>query len=175
MVMLVIVMPVIVWDGGFGQVEYRMKFVGPDGLPIPGVQLRVEDEHGTNFFHYPVTDYVDGRVPVSGDDGMLTFHHVSHGPEFGGRCRELFGVRFGTCRAPTFVCRFLLDGKEIYRSKFNEMNAGATDRSVTRSWNYVEWLPSRREGESIMDMFSRKSDQRDKDRNGTVDMGRPPR
>ena len=88
--LLVVGTPMMVWDGGFGQVEYRVKFVRADGSPTPGVQLRVENEQGTNFFHYPVTDYVDGRVPVSEGDGVLTFHHVSNGPEFGGRCWELF-------------------------------------------------------------------------------------
>jgi hypothetical protein len=51
------------------------------------------------------------------------------------------------------------------------MNATATDRRVTRAWNQVEWLPALRQAETIMDMFSRESDQRDKDRNGKVDMG----
>ena len=169
--LLVIGTPMMVWDGGFGQVEYRMKFVRADGSPTPGVQLRVENEQGTNFFHYPVTDYVDGRVPVSDGDGVLTFHHVSNGPEFGGRCWELFGLCFGTCKGPRFVCRFLLDGKEIHRATFNDMNASATDHRVTRTWNQVEWLPALREGESVMDMFSRESDDRDKDQNGKVDMG----
>ena len=51
------------------------------------------------------------------------------------------------------------------------MNANATDHRITRTWNQVEWLPALREGESVMDMFSRESDHRDKDRNGKVDMG----
>jgi len=65
----------------------------------------------------------------------------------------------------------LLDGNEIYRSKFNDMNARPTDQRVNRSWSYAEWLPARRDGESIMDMFSRESDRRDKDRIGQKDMG----
>lgn len=168
---LVVGTPVAVWDGGFGQIEYQIKFAGADGSPIPGVQLRVENEEGTNFLYYPVTDYGEGRVPTSGGDGVLTFHHVSDGLEFGGRCWELFGVCFGTCKGPPFVCRFLLAGKEIHRSKFNDMNRKATDQRVTRSWNYIERLPTCREGESTMDMFSRERDQRDKDRNGKVEMG----
>ena len=163
--------PVVIWDGGFGDVEYRIKFVGVDGSPIPNVQLRVENDQGTNYFHYPVTDYVDGRVPTSGDDGVLTFHHISNRPEFGGRYWKLFGVCLGTCKSPAFTCRFLLDDKEIHRSKFNDMNARANGRRVTRTWNHLEWLPARREGESIRDAFSRESDRRDKDRNGNLDMG----
>ncbi|MBX7073319.1 MAG: hypothetical protein K1X71_09240 [Pirellulales bacterium] len=164
-------MPVMVWDGGFGQVEYQIRFVDSEGAPIPGVQLRVENEQGANFFHYPVTDYAEGRAPASGDDGVLTFHHVGGGPEFSGRCTEWFGICFGECNAPIFICRFLLDGKEVYRSKFNDMNANATQQQVLRVWNHMDWLPVRREGETIMDVYVRESDHRDRDDNGDVDRG----
>jgi hypothetical protein len=149
----------------------NIRFVHEDGTPIPGVELRVENEQGTNFYHYPVTDYVEGRVPTSDTNGVLKFHHVAEGPEYGGRCWLLYGLCFGTCQGPTFVCRFLLEGQETPRAKCNDMNTAAKGPPITRTWNQADWLPAVRHGETIMVVFSREYDQRDKDRNGMVDMG----
>src|SRR4051794_40604074 len=44
------------WVAGFAQEEYRMTFKDRAGRPVRGVQLRVENESGSNFYHFPVTD-----------------------------------------------------------------------------------------------------------------------
>jgi hypothetical protein len=169
-VIIAICTRMFVWDGGFGQVEYQLTFIGDDGKPIEGVQLQVESQNGTNYFHYPVTDYIDGVTPTSNNEGVLTFHHVGDGVEFGGGCWELFGFAFGECKGPVFELRFMLDGREIHRCKFNDLNALAGRDRVTRTWIRTEWLPPCQTGESLMELFARENDNRDKDQNGKTDM-----
>jgi hypothetical protein len=46
----------IVWDDIWGQEEYRITFTDRAGRPVQGVELRVENEAGSTFYHFPVTD-----------------------------------------------------------------------------------------------------------------------
>lgn len=162
-----------VWDGGFRQAEYQLTLVDRAGKPVPGVELRVEGESGANFYHYPVTDYSPNSTLASNDKGVLTFHHVKLGGlEFGGKCSELFWIiPIGECNSPIFVCRFVADGKEIYRCKFNDLRSIATEGSepITRTWNWLDCLPCS-SGKEAMDWYKREHAGRDKDKNGTVDM-----
>jgi hypothetical protein len=137
----------VVWDGGFRQAEYQLRFVDGDGKPIPGVQIRVENSTGLTFYHYPVTDYLEGRTLSSDKDGVLTFHHVNYsGIEFGGQCSHLFWlIPIGQCDSPTFICRFLANGKDIYRCNFRDLKSPANDthQEVVLPWTWEENLPLR--------------------------------
>src|SRR5262249_3065671 len=75
----------IVWDGGYPVTEFQLTFVNPDGRPVEGVELRVENREGTNYFYYPVTDYLPGQTPTSDRNGLMEFHHVGRAIEFHGR------------------------------------------------------------------------------------------
>jgi hypothetical protein len=98
----------IVWDGGYGQGEIEVTFRNPDGVPVPGVRLRVEDEVGRVFFLYPVSDYLPDHVPTSDADGRMVFHHVASGVEFSGVVELVASREVVVARGPVFICRFLL-------------------------------------------------------------------
>jgi hypothetical protein len=133
----------IIWDGGFCPAEYRITFRDSGGNAVPGVELRVENGQGSEFFHYPVTDYLPDQIPTSGDDGVLVFHHACYsGLEFSGRCWYLFFViPMGEQRGPVYVCRFLYRGQEVYRIRYDDLSAGDWNgnRSVKRRWKWPDW------------------------------------
>ena len=58
---------VTAWGAVWEREEYRFTFRDRAGRPVQGVRLRVENRSGTNFYHFPVTDYLPGRVPTSDD------------------------------------------------------------------------------------------------------------
>jgi len=143
------------WVAGFPDAEYQITFVDRSGNPIEGIELRVEDLKGTQFFYYPVTDYVPTSIPKSDHAGLLTFHHVGYGPEFSGRCIVYFGfIQRGSCSGPRYVCRFLLHAKEVGRIRFDDLSSLVTSKgsgTVSRKWswvknnpfpNYAEWTKS---------------------------------
>ena len=72
------------WGGSYGylQIEHELTFLDPNGNPIEGVELRVEDQSGKEFFCFPVTDYLPGQTPKSDKDGVIRFHHVSTAVEW---------------------------------------------------------------------------------------------
>jgi hypothetical protein len=130
--------PTILWDGDWVEEEYRFTFVGRGGQPVGGVQLRVENEAGTTFYHFPVCDYLPGHAPASGSDGVLVFHHAP-GNGVGGKVWLLFGlIPIAQDGPPTYVCRFLLGGREVHRVRYNDLvNTGG--RTVRRRWKWPTW------------------------------------
>jgi hypothetical protein len=44
----------LIWDGGYLDAEFQITFVDERQHPIQGIELRVEDEAGRNYFHFPV-------------------------------------------------------------------------------------------------------------------------
>src|SRR5262249_41742676 len=132
----------VIWDGGFCRAEFRITFRDAQGRPVEGVELRVEDERGSEFFHYPVTDYLPGQVPAADADGTLVFHHATYsGLEFGGQSYYLFFViPVGQHHGPTYVCRFLYRGREVYRVPYDDLNAEAwKGPTVRRRWRWPDW------------------------------------
>ena len=112
------------WDGGYASAEYQIVFNDSDGKPLPGVTLRVEDESAYPRFNYPVTDFRVLRTPRSDENGLLTFHHVSRGIEFGGTIWNLFFLIKieKTPPLPVYHCKFLHDHREIYSVKYADLN-----------------------------------------------------
>jgi hypothetical protein len=132
----------MIWDGAFPQTEFRLLFRDGNGKPIPGVELRVENRSGSTFFHYPVTDYLPEQIPTSDKDGVMVFHHVSRGIEFGGQCSHfLFVVPVGECASPQYICRFLRQGKELSRVPYQDLknDRGITTTRVNRQWKWSDW------------------------------------
>jgi len=127
----------IIWDGGFPDVEYRLKFVDGEGNPVPGVTLTVYTKAGAVCHFYPVDEFVPDQPVVSDANGQMVFHHSSEGLEFGGReYRNMFGLGFGE-DAPHYVCVFTHEGREVFRTPFN-LHRREWEQfrkpSVTRRW-----------------------------------------
>jgi hypothetical protein len=127
------------WVGIFQQEEYRFTFRDRHGRPFEGVQLRVENPAGTNFYHFPVTDYLPGQVPTSDANGVLVFHHAP-ATWVSGTGWWLFGVvPTGEHAAPAYVCRFLHGGREVHRVRYNDLvNTGG--QTVKRRWKWLTWV-----------------------------------
>ena len=137
----------IIWDGGYPQAEFQITFQDATGQPVEGVELRVEDYEGHNYFHYPVTDYLPGQTPTSDQAGLMVFHHVSSGIEFSGReCSLFFVIPIEERRGPRFLCRFLRDGAEVHRIDFRELAWWEGQwwqvPKVTRRWKPPDWPPA---------------------------------
>jgi hypothetical protein len=134
----------IQWGGGYAQAEIQLSFRDAKGTPIEGVELRVEDRDGRECFYYPVSDYAPGQIPKSDHDGLMVLHHVSQGLEFGGSQVDLFFlIPIDTQPAPVFLCRFLHQGREVYRSSFSELDrrgeASEPGPEVKRRWQWPSW------------------------------------
>jgi hypothetical protein len=138
MVLGLVFSPTILWDGDWVEEEYRFTFVGRGGQPVGDVRLRVENESGTNFYHFPVCDYLPGHLPASGPDGVLVFHHAP-GNGVGGKVWLLFGlIPVGENSGPAYVCRFLLDGREVHRVRYHALlDTGV--QTVRRRWKWPTW------------------------------------
>ena len=133
-----------VGDGRYGQAEFQLTFLDPSGNPIEGVELRVEDQQGRTYFHYPVDDYVPLQIPTSDRNGLMVFHHVSRGFEFSERTYNLFFViRIRETPAPAFFCCFLQDGEEVYRIPFRDLDWWEETwehvTKVKRRWQSPAW------------------------------------
>jgi len=112
------------WAGscGYLQLEYELTFLDSGGNPIEGVELRVADQRGNEFFCFPVTDYLPGHRPKSDKDGVIRFHHVSTGVEWDNYgCLLFWHIPVQTTSSPDYVCRFLLGGKEVHRVRYREL------------------------------------------------------
>jgi hypothetical protein len=109
----------ISWDGGYVSAEYQIVFSDRDGNPLPGVTLRVHEESFCPRFDHPVTDFRVLRTPRSDENGLLTFHHVSRGIEFGGTIWNLFFLikMDMTPPLPVYHCKFFHEHREIYSVK----------------------------------------------------------
>jgi hypothetical protein len=133
----------VIWDGGFSEAEYRITFVDDNGQPIEGIKLKVQDKLGTVYYYYPVSDFSPSRTPTSDQSGVLVFHHVDTGVEFGGRCAQLFWFfPIGQCNTPQFVCRFLLNDKDVYHCLYHELehSAKATNEIASRTWKWTDYF-----------------------------------
>src|SRR5438309_1625619 len=103
-----------VWDGGFHQAEFRLRFVDAEDRPVSGVTLLVTDALGQRANCYPVSDFHEGAELQSDEGGILTFHHVGLGPEYSGRIRHVFFlIPIGKRTAPIYYCRFYRNGDLI--------------------------------------------------------------
>ena len=139
--------PCVVSDGSYPQAEFQLVLKDPAGKPLEGVELRVEDQEGRNYFHYPVNDYLPGKVPASDRDGVIVFHHVPEGVEYSSRTTYVFGViPIVEQRPPTFICRFLREGQEVCRIPFRELcswlKTSEDYSKVTRRWIWPVWRES---------------------------------
>jgi hypothetical protein len=110
-----------VWDGNFPQIEFQVSFLDKQGRPIKGVTLAVTDYKGALAYGYPVTDYREDSVPTSNNDGLMIFHHVTLGTEFGGKCRWVFfAIPVGDCEAPKYTLHFFVQDKEVSGYEYNK-------------------------------------------------------
>jgi hypothetical protein len=138
----------MLWDGGYLRAEYRVTFQDPEGRPVEGIELRVEDRQGHTFYHYPVTDYLPGHIPTSDSNGLMVFHHAGGGIEFSGKCWFLFGfIPVEEHPGPVYVCQFLHRGREVYRVRYGELDSwrrGTWDEveKVKRRWKRPDWPAS---------------------------------
>jgi hypothetical protein len=131
----------ITWDGGWPAEEYSFTFRDQHGRPVEGVRLRVENEAGTNFYYFPVADYKPEQTPTSDADGVLVFHHSSF-TWLSGQMKQVFSwSKFGwvwvevSRPLPVYVCRFLLNDKEVYRVRYNDLN-NTGGQQVKRRWRW---------------------------------------
>jgi hypothetical protein len=109
-----------IWDGGFPNVECRLKFVDANNKPVPGVTLTVFTEGGGVCHFYPVDEFVPDRPVISDAEGRMVFRHTGGGLEFAGHeYYNLFGMRIGETSAPRYRCMFSLDGREVFSTPFN--------------------------------------------------------
>jgi hypothetical protein len=140
------------WGGSYGYntLEYELTFKDTTGRPIEGIELKVEDRRGEEFFCFPVTDYVPGQTPKSGKDGVLQFHHVMTGVEWDNYGWSLFWcIPIATTRSPVYVCRFLRGGQEVLRIPYGELpywdwpgRGWEQVPKVKRSWNWSTTIPN---------------------------------
>ena len=111
-----------VWVGHYLQAEYQITFQDPGGNPVEGIELRVEDPEGRDYFHFPVDDYLPGQAPTSDRNGLMVFHHVQRSVELTGRTYYVFFViPIRDPGFPVFLCRFLYQGQEVYRVPFLDL------------------------------------------------------
>ena len=139
------------WGGscGFRQIEHELTFLDQTGKPIEGVELKVEDESGNEFFCFPVTDYLPGQKPKSDKDGVIRFHHVITGVEWDNYGWSLFWcLPVQTTRSPVYVCRFLCGGNEVHRVRYNDLpdwdwpgKGWEEVPKVKRKWNWPATTP----------------------------------
>ena len=125
--------------GAFAHAQYEFTFHTPDGAPLRGVRLQVVDDKGEDSFHYPVSDYSAGSAPTSDAQGVLTFHHVNreHPEWFGSGSYLFFLIPVGEgAHAPVYYCRFVHEGREVYKARYNDLDAEATagGETVRRRW-----------------------------------------
>jgi hypothetical protein len=162
------------WDGSFAQAEYQLIFTDADGRPLQGIELRVEDSAGNDHRHFPVTDYVARNIPTSDEDGKLVFHHTCYGGlEFGGRCSHLLWfISVGDCESPRYVCRFMRDGREIYRCWFNDLNltARSSESIVKANWDWTENTPWTLDRKIDGEEWNARRSACDRDRDGKLNI-----
>jgi hypothetical protein len=135
-----------VWDGGFPSVEFQFRFVDVNEVPIRGVELRVLTKDGDEAFGYPVTDYLSDSVPMSDENGLLSFHHLSVGVEFSGRRRHLFfliPVETGN-GIPRYTVQFLFDSTVITSYPYHKLHPHdlASLPTVNRDVSHLGKSPS---------------------------------
>jgi hypothetical protein len=134
----------MIWDGGYATAEFQMTFVDEERKPLQGIELRVEDEGGHTYFHYPVTDYLPDHTPISDHNGLMVFHHAGHGVEFSGEVRYLYCLLPRKVRrGPVYICRFVRGDTEVYRISFSQLDdwPGSWDdvARVKRRWKWPAW------------------------------------
>jgi hypothetical protein len=132
----------------FPDIEYRLRFVNGNGPPVPNVRLHVETPAGGASPFYPVNEFLPDAAPASGADGLMVFHHVAVGNEFGtGLTRQsLFDILVWDLSGsrpepPRYACIFLLDGREVYRTSYDSLAPKKLSdcTRVTRNWRYPNW------------------------------------
>jgi hypothetical protein len=143
-------------DGEYPQVEWQIAFRDSNGLPVPGVRLRVEDLDGHEFFLYPVTDYLPDHIPMSDEAGRMVFHHVTNNVEFSEKTCQVFFVPIVVHRTPRYICRFLCGDTELARMPFGELikwNELKSEAMVKRQWKTPIW-PTNELYETLDESFS---------------------
>jgi len=140
------------WGGScaYPQREYELTFVDSLGNPIEGVELKVEDIRGKEFFCFPVTDYLPGQTTKSDKFGVMQFHHVRTGVEWDEFGWSLFGLfDIHTTKSPVYICRFLRDGMEVYRVAYGKLphwdcpgRRWEDVPKVTRRWKWSAMIPN---------------------------------
>ena len=152
----------IIWDGGFPDIECRLKFVDGEGKPVSGVRLVVLTKGGTVCHFYPVDEFVPDQPVVSDANGQIVFHHSTKGGlEFGGReYHNLIGMRFGDTGSPQYDCVFTHNGLEVFRTPFTfykpewkEFQKPAVSRQWALPWDEQRHGP--RPGEASDDWEKR--------------------
>ena len=154
-------------SAGYSMAEFQLTFVDPDDRPVKGIELRVENLEGTNFFYYPVTDYLPGQIPTSDQNGLMAFHHIPQGVEWDVKWVRIDYAFFDTSDVlvgnPQFVCRFLRDGVEVHRIGYSDLcrqgglyNYPATCPVVKRrrpepGWPVTELFPHAEDNQDTFD------------------------
>jgi hypothetical protein len=156
----------IIWDGGFPSTEFRLKFVDEAGQPVPGVALRVLTKAGGECHLYPVNEFLSDQTPTSDAHGEMVFHHVPIYVEFGGTTYyNLVGMKFGYT-APQYECVFLLDGQEVHRVWYDDLQSlrdRNREQTVTRRREYPDWTVRKweecgRDSSRVRDLFDANGD-----------------
>jgi hypothetical protein len=162
----------IVWDGGFRDAEFRLRFVDPTDRPVPGVTLRVLTAAGGVCHLYPVNEFLPDGAPASDADGRMVFHHASRGLEFAGHeSRNLVGMQFGETRSPQYLLVFDHGGREVYRVWYADLQPGARQDhwTVTRGWRPSDWPAREHLAHPDEGSHARRLRLFDGDRNGVLD------
>jgi hypothetical protein len=133
------------WDGGgFGSAAFEITFVDRNGNPVEGVELRVENRDGHNFYLYPISDYLPDQIPRSDSHGLMVFHHFPDHVMFSGQEWLLWRrIWVQKIRGPRYILQFLHHGTEVHRVPFNNTSSGIGPWPATGSvkcrWKKTGW------------------------------------
>lgn len=162
----------ILWDGGFEDAEYRLRFVDGAGRPVPGVTLRVLTQAGGVCHLYPVNEFVPDNTPTSDADGRMVFHHRAHYLEFGGGDRlSLIGVRLTATGAPQYELVFALGGRDVHRVRYDDLRPWKREDhwTASRRWQHSAWAAQEYLAHRDEEAATRRLRLFDGDCNGVLD------
>ena len=125
---LVSLVPVVHWDGGYHPARYDVRVVDEHGRPVPGATLRVHGPTRESFDappgSWPVHEW--RGEPLPGDaEGRFVLHQAESGIQFGGTEHRIFGLFPVSFGRPSFELEFTAPGHEAVRVPFDEWNAWA--------------------------------------------------
>lgn len=108
------------WDGRYQQTKFDIKFIDQNSAPIKGVMAKVyTSRKGDSSLYWPVTNYTNEFGIVSDASGIIPLYHIrSRRFEFGGWRFFVFGHSYTAKN----YCKFYLNGKEIYKIRYDDLN-----------------------------------------------------
>jgi hypothetical protein len=108
-------------DGGMPQVLFRIRIIDKRSQPTKNVAVTVTDNCGQLAYWYPVPDFRPDREVVSGDDGIVEFHHITCMETTIRRRRWMFGVlQKSTVSEPSYDVNLSINNTIVGRFRIND-------------------------------------------------------